>query len=60
VKADCRDLPRDALPLAFTHLKGVLSVEEYERMVREYQDGHREVRIENGFIVTCLSTDRAL
>jgi hypothetical protein len=38
----------------------VLSVEEYERMVREYQDGHREVRIENGFILTCLSADRAL
>jgi hypothetical protein len=23
-------------------------------MVREYQDGKREVRIENGFIVTCF------
>jgi hypothetical protein len=27
-------------------------------MVREYQDGHREIRIENGFIVTCLTPDR--
>jgi hypothetical protein len=58
VRADWRTLPRSTLPLAFTYLKEVLSAEEYERMVREYQDGHREVRIENGFIVTCLTPYR--
>jgi hypothetical protein len=44
----------NTLPLAFTYLKEILSTQEYERMVREYQDGKREVRIENGFIVTCF------
>ena len=44
----------NTLPLAFSYLEEILSTQEYERMVREYQDGKREVRIENGFIVTCF------
>ena len=54
VKADWR-AARDTLPLAFAHLKEVLSAEEYERMVREYRSGEREVRIDNNLIVTCLT-----
>ena len=57
VKPEWRSSSRRTLPLAFTHLKEILSAEEYERMVREYQDGKREVRIENGFIVTCFAPD---
>ena len=52
VEASWRSLPRNTLPLAFKHLREVLSAEEYARMVREWEAGHREVRIENGFIVT--------
>jgi hypothetical protein len=37
-----------------THLKEILSAEEYERMVCKYRDGKREVRMEGGFIVTCF------
>jgi hypothetical protein len=48
VKGDWHALPRNTLPLAFNHLKGVLSV---KRMVGQYRDGHREVRIAN---VTCF------
>jgi hypothetical protein len=55
VEASWRSLPRNTLPLAFKHLREVLSSGEYERMVQEWQAGHREVRIENGFIVTCLT-----
>jgi hypothetical protein len=54
VKPEWRSAPGNTLPLAFTYLKEILSTQEYERMVREYQDGKREVRIENGFIVTCF------
>jgi hypothetical protein len=55
VKPEWRSLPKDTLPLAFDYLKSVLSAEEYDRMVRQYQRGQREVRIENGFIVTCFT-----
>jgi hypothetical protein len=54
VKPEWRLSPRNTLPLAFTYLQEILSAEEYERMEREYQDGNREMRIENGFIVTCF------
>ncbi len=55
VKSEWRSLPKDTLPLAYDYLKSVLSAEEYDRMVRQYQRGQREVRIENGFIVTCFT-----
>ena len=55
VKPDWRSLPKDKLPLAFDHLQSVLSAEEYERMVRQYLSGQRDVRIENGFIDTCFT-----
>lgn len=55
VKPEWRTLPKDTLPLAFDYLQSVLSAEEYDRMVRQYQNGQREVRIENGFIVTCFT-----
>jgi hypothetical protein len=55
VKPDWRSLPKDTLPLAFDYLQSVLSAEEYERMVRQYRSGQRDVRIENGFIVTCFT-----
>ena len=55
LKPEWRCLPRDTLPLAFNHLQSILSAEEYGRMVRQYQNGEREVRIENGFIVTCFT-----
>ena len=55
VQADWQATPRATLPLAFKYLKEILSADEYERMVVEWDAGHREVRIENGFIVTCLT-----
>ena len=55
VKPEWRTLPKDTLPLAFNYLKSVLSAEEYDRMVRQYQSGQREVRVENGYIVTCFT-----
>ena len=55
VQADWREAHRDTLPLAFKYLKEILSVEEYERMVEEWKTGDREVRLENGFIVTSLT-----
>ena len=55
VQADWRETHRDTLPSAFEYLREILSVEEYERMVKEYETGYREVRLENGFIVTSLT-----
>jgi hypothetical protein len=55
VKPEWRSLPKDTLPLAFDYLQSVLSAEEYDRMVRQWQSGQRDVRIENGFIVTCFT-----
>ena len=40
---------------ALRALKGLLPGSEYERMVAECQRGEREVRLENGFVMTCLS-----
>jgi hypothetical protein len=57
IDADWRNIQRTTLPLAFDHLKGVLSAEEYQRMVREWEAGHREVRIENGYVITCLTPE---
>jgi hypothetical protein len=54
VKSEWRSSSGKTLPHAFTHLKEILSAEEYGRMVREYGEGKREVRIEDGFIVTCF------
>jgi hypothetical protein len=58
VHAEWHASPRDALPLAFTHLKQILSAEEYDRMAQEYRHGRRDVRVENGFIVTCFTPNR--
>jgi hypothetical protein len=58
VEAEWRSFEGDSLPAAFGHLKHMLPIEEYEGMVREYRDGRREVRIENGFIVTCFTPGR--
>jgi hypothetical protein len=57
VKPEWRSSPGNSLPLAFTYLKKILSAEEYERMVREYRDGRRDIRIDNEFIVTCFVPD---
>ena len=40
---------------ALRALKALLPAGEYERMVAECQRGEREVRLENGFVMTCLS-----
>jgi hypothetical protein len=55
IDAKWRNIERTTLPLAFTHLKNVLSAAEYQRMVHEWEAGHREVRIENGYVVTSLT-----
>jgi hypothetical protein len=55
VKPEWRSLPKNTLPLAFDYLQSVLSAEEYARMVRQWRSGQRDVRIENGFIVTCFT-----
>ena len=59
VEVDWRGTPRETLPLAFKYLKEILSADEYERMVLEWGAGHREVRVENGFVVTCLTPERS-
>jgi hypothetical protein len=47
---------RDAhLPPAFEYLKAVVSSEEYEQYAAAFRAGHLEIRIENGFIVTCFT-----
>jgi hypothetical protein len=40
---------------ALKALKKLLPASEYERMADECRRGEREVRIENGFVMTCLS-----
>jgi hypothetical protein len=40
---------------ALRALKRMLPASEYERMADECQRGEREVRIENGFVMTYLS-----
>ena len=55
VKPEWRSLPKDTLPLAFDYLQSVLPAEEYDRMVRQWRSGQRDVRIENGLIVTCFT-----
>ena len=47
---------RDALlPPAFEYLKAVVASEEYDRYAEAFRAGLLEIRIENGFIVTCLT-----
>jgi hypothetical protein len=55
VEPNWRSGSLDGLPDAFVHLKDMLSLDEYGRMVREYRTGQREVRIENGFVVTTFT-----
>ena len=40
---------------ALTALKSLLTASEYEVMAAQCQRGEREVRLVNGFVVTCLS-----
>jgi hypothetical protein len=40
---------------ALRALKVILSADEYDAMVRQCQSGEREVRVENGFVLTCYS-----
>jgi len=46
LKPEWRTPPKDTLPFAFNYLQSILSAEEYDRMVRQYQNGQPEVRIE--------------
>jgi hypothetical protein len=40
---------------ALRALKVILSASEYDAMVSQCQSGEREVRVENGFVLTCFS-----
>ena len=40
---------------ALRALKSILPASEYEAMAAQYQSGEREVRLENGFVMTCFS-----
>ena len=40
---------------ALRALKSILPASEYEAMAAQIQSGEREVRLENGFILTCVS-----
>jgi hypothetical protein len=40
---------------ALTALKSMLAANEYEVMAAQCQDSEREVRVENGFVMTCFS-----
>ena len=44
--------------LAFQALQEILPAPEYDKMVLEWKMGTREIRIENGFIVTCLTPEQ--
>ena len=43
------------LPPAFAYLKAVVTSEEYERYIDAFRAGQLEIRIDNGYIVTCLT-----
>jgi hypothetical protein len=36
-------------------LKKLLTASEYDRMESEWRNGLREIRLEDGFIITCLT-----
>jgi hypothetical protein len=36
-------------------LKRVLPPPDYDRMESEWRNGQREIRLEDGFIITCLT-----
>ena len=40
---------------ALRELKSILPATEYEAMADQCQRGEREVRLENGFVLTCFS-----
>jgi hypothetical protein len=40
---------------ALTALKSILPASEYDAMAAQIQNGEREVRLENGFILTSVS-----
>jgi hypothetical protein len=55
-----RDKSQEALraqreAAAFKALKKIVPADEYEQMVAEYQRGEREIRIEDGFVMTWFS-----
>ena len=58
VKPTWQSMERETLPLAFRHLKEMLSAEEYNRIEAEWRAGHREVRVENGFVVMCYTPEK--
>lgn len=55
VTPEWRVQPTGTLPVAFTYLKEILSAAEYDCMVRQFKNGQREIRVENGFIVTSFT-----
>jgi hypothetical protein len=40
---------------ALRALKSILPASEYEAMAAQIHSGEREVRVENGFVITCFS-----
>ena len=40
---------------ALRALKSILSASEYEAVAAQCQSGEREVRVENGFVMSCFS-----
>lgn len=40
---------------ALAALSSLVAKDEFERMEREVRCGLREIRIENGFVITCLT-----
>ena len=40
---------------AIRALKSILPASEYEAMAAQIHSGEREVRVENGFVITCFS-----
>ena len=42
----------------FNALSQILRPDELSRMYREWEAGQREIRMENGFIVTCFTPPR--
>ena len=40
---------------AFAALRNVVEAAEYDRIVREWKQGDREIRMENGFVAMCYT-----
>jgi hypothetical protein len=58
-RAAAEESERRLLVPAFRALTALLPVEEYRQIYTEWERGHREIRIDNGFIMMCFTPERS-